>query len=171
VQIRRVVTGVDGNGRSHVTSDDTSRTEVTFPESPGFEITRLWSITDTPPALIGGDPTSGTWSLDPPLAGLNWQIISRPPDRHMRESRPRSGIAGQGPKVDVAPRIPAPGLHQTDTLDLVMVLSGAIFLTVGGAELQLAAGDCLVQRGAEHAWENRGDEPCVMLAVMVDAHP
>jgi naringenin degradation protein FdeH len=33
--------------------------------------------------------------------------------------------------------------------------------------IELAAGDLVVQRGTDHAWENRGDEPVRILFVLV----
>ncbi len=36
-------------------------------------------------------------------------------------------------------------------------------------EVHLKAGDILIQRGTNHAWVNRGDRPCRIAFVMVDA--
>jgi quercetin dioxygenase-like cupin family protein len=38
-------------------------------------------------------------------------------------------------------------------------------------DVHLKAGDVLVQRGTVHNWVNRGDEPCIMAFVLVDAKP
>jgi naringenin degradation protein FdeH len=38
-------------------------------------------------------------------------------------------------------------------------------------EVQLKPGDCIVQRGTNHAWVNRSGKPCVLAAVLVDAQP
>ena len=38
-------------------------------------------------------------------------------------------------------------------------------------EVLLKPGDCIVQRGTNHAWKNRGDKPCLLAAVLVDAVP
>jgi len=35
----------------------------------------------------------------------------------------------------------------------------------------LYSGDVVVDRGVPHAWENRGVEPAVIVAVLVDAAP
>jgi len=35
----------------------------------------------------------------------------------------------------------------------------------------LHAGDCLVQRGTNHAWSNRSDDPCVIAFVLIAAKP
>jgi len=35
----------------------------------------------------------------------------------------------------------------------------------------LKQGDVLVQRGTNHAWSNRTDEPAVLAFVLIDADP
>ena len=37
-----------------------------------------------------------------------------------------------------------------------------------GSETSLAPGDVVVQRGTDHAWVNRTDEPARMVFVLVD---
>jgi uncharacterized cupin superfamily protein len=38
-------------------------------------------------------------------------------------------------------------------------------------ETLLKAGDCLVQRGTNHAWSNRSDKPCRVAFILVNAEP
>ena len=38
-------------------------------------------------------------------------------------------------------------------------------------EVLLKAGDALVQRGTNHAWSNRTQEPAVVAFVLIDAEP
>ena len=38
-------------------------------------------------------------------------------------------------------------------------------------EVLLKAGDVLIQRGTNHAWSNRTDEPVQVAFVLVDAKP
>jgi hypothetical protein len=35
----------------------------------------------------------------------------------------------------------------------------------------MKAGDCLVQRGTNHAWSNRSAAPCLVAFVLVSANP
>ena len=45
----------------------------------------------------------------------------------------------------------APGMHMTDTVDFVVVLSGEAVLELDdGAEVTVRAGDCIVQNGTRH---------------------
>ena len=64
---------------------------------------------------------------------------------------------------------PHPLMHQTDTLDYIVILSGEIWLIVDEDETVLQAGDIVVQRGTNHAWSNRSDSPCIQLAILLDA--
>ncbi len=72
------------------------------------------------------------------------------------------------PAGDAAPSIP---MHRADSVDYVVVMRGEIVLRVGDEEERtLRAGDCLVQLGATHTWENRGDEACQLAVVVVAAN-
>jgi mannose-6-phosphate isomerase-like protein (cupin superfamily) len=46
-------------------------------------------------------------------------------------------------------------MHRTRTLDYVVVIEGELTLILDESEVALAAGDVVVQRGTDHAWENR----------------
>jgi mannose-6-phosphate isomerase-like protein (cupin superfamily) len=62
------------------------------------------------------------------------------------------------------------GMHATDTVDYVIVLSGSVTqLLDSGEHVHLSAGDCLVQGGNAHEWSNQSGQPCVMAVVMVGA--
>ena len=50
-------------------------------------------------------------------------------------------------------------------------MSGEIDMQLDDTDVHLKAGDVLVQRGTVHNWVNRGDEPCIMAFVLVDAKP
>ena len=56
-----------------------------------------------------------------------------------------------------------PGMHTTDTVDFDFVVSGEVYLELDdGAEVLLKPGDCVVQNGTRHRWNNRSNEPCVI---------
>jgi hypothetical protein len=48
-------------------------------------------------------------------------------------------------------------MHRTRTLDYVLVIEGELVLILDDSEVTVAAGDVVVQRGTDHAWENRAD--------------
>jgi mannose-6-phosphate isomerase-like protein (cupin superfamily) len=63
------------------------------------------------------------------------------------------------------------GMHQTQSIDYVVILRGEIWLKLDREEVHLRAGDCVVQRGTRHAWRNHGDLPCVFAATVLGASP
>jgi uncharacterized cupin superfamily protein len=63
------------------------------------------------------------------------------------------------------------GMHKTATVDYAIVLSGEIYALMDEGETLMKAGDCLVQRGTNHAWANRSDAPCLVAFILVSATP
>lgn len=65
----------------------------------------------------------------------------------------------------------APGFHQGPTLDLAIVVYGRLILEVGDGDrvdqLELVAGDAVVQCGTRHRWSNSGDVDAVLATVML----
>jgi hypothetical protein len=84
--------------------------------------------------------------------------------------------AGKLNVTDVLPESPSghegnPGMHQTDTIDYEVVLSGKIDIVLPGNQRRtLGPGDLNVMVGVAHAWENHYDEECVFVAVTVGVH-
>jgi quercetin dioxygenase-like cupin family protein len=64
-----------------------------------------------------------------------------------------------------------PGFHKTASVDYAIVLNGEIYALMDEGEVLLKAGDVLIQRGTNHAWSNRSDEPATLAFVLVDAEP
>jgi mannose-6-phosphate isomerase-like protein (cupin superfamily) len=150
-QVRRVVTGLDGDGRSTVLFDGASPHLRTLPDYPTFRFTDLW-VAKTGPADNRGsaDDADGPVAHTPPAGGNVFRVLEIAPDP---------------PGVDMA----EVGMHVTPTVDYVYVLSGEITCVLEEGEVHLTPGDVLIQRGTIHAWSNRGSVPCVMLGVLVDA--
>jgi mannose-6-phosphate isomerase-like protein (cupin superfamily) len=147
--VRRVVTGVDDDGRSTFLSDGDA--------FGGDAWAEVW-LTD--PALgldAVVDPQFGVGVLEPPAGGTVFRVFHVPTDAQMREAMSRSTVEG----------IEADGFHTTHTVDYVMVLDGEVSLELDTGEVLLKPGDCVVQRGTRHAWRNRTDGPVKMMAVMV----
>jgi len=62
-----------------------------------------------------------------------------------------------------------PGMHKTRTVDYVILLSGEVTLLLERGEVNLKPFDVVVQRGTNHAWINKGKEPAIIAAVLIDA--
>lgn len=153
--VRRVVTGLDDQGRSTFLSDG--------PAHGGDAWAEIW-ITDPalgPDAVV--DPDFGTSVLEPPPGGTAFRVFHVPTDEDMR-ARMRDAVGRiEGVEAD--------GFHTTRTLDYVMVLEGQISLELDTGEVLLGPGDCVVQRGTRHAWRNRSGKPVKMMAVMISTRP
>jgi hypothetical protein len=60
-------------------------------------------------------------------------------------------------------------MHRTSTLDYVVVIEGEVVLILDSGEVTLRKSDVLVQRGTDHAWENRSDRVARVAFLHVDA--
>lgn len=63
------------------------------------------------------------------------------------------------------------GMHATDTLDYVIIISGSITLVTETEEVVLRQGDVVVQQGILQGWRNDSGAPCHAVCIMVDAQP
>lgn len=147
--LRRVVTGADADGRSAVISD--ARPPTVLPGRGGGDawIAEEWVLDALPADLRDTrDLAGGRWRLTAPPGGMAFRLAQFAPAGE-------PGCASER--------------HATPTLDCVVVLSGRVWLTLDDGAVELSAGDCIVQHGATHAWENRENEPCVVAAVLISA--
>ena len=139
-----------------------------------MSLTDLW-LTDATPASNEGDadPTAKPLQLLPPKNGTVIRILELPPDRERDYGNTKNYFtgmgAGSGVLIEGSKR--HPGMHRTDTVDYIVILSGEIWALMDDGEKLMRPGDCLIQRGTNHAWSNRSDKPCRFLAVLVDAAP
>ena len=60
-------------------------------------------------------------------------------------------------------------MHRTRTIDYGIVLEGEVVLILSDSETTMRKGDVVVQRGTDHAWENRSGEVARMVFVLIDA--
>ena len=60
-------------------------------------------------------------------------------------------------------------MHRTDTVDYAVVLQGSITMLLDDTDVELSTGDVVIQNGTNHAWSNRGQAPCLIAFVLVDA--
>jgi len=60
-------------------------------------------------------------------------------------------------------------VHRTRTLDYAVVIEGEVILILEDSEVTVKQEDVVVQRGTNHAWENRTGEMARMAFFHVDA--
>lgn len=163
--MKRVVTGRDDDGRSHIDRVDEPATVVRF--GPGFEVHELWRVDEPPTSPADGhDPPEYSFE---PQRGAVFRVVVIPPDEVVQDSLARGEKWGRNtPYRSTGEDY---GLHTTDTQDLVTVVSGRVDLRMpDGTQERLEPGDVVVQRGAEHAWRNPGPDPLVLHVVMLGVH-
>ena len=136
--VRRVVTGINAQGRSTVLFDD---------RQSGATARVLWA-TDSLPAdnasRADAAPAFGLERFRSP--GTTFMLFELP--------------AGETSLM-----------HATDTIDYIVVLKGRLELILETGSVELAPGDCVVDRGVIHAWRALGDEPAMSIGVLVAAKP
>jgi hypothetical protein len=171
--IRRVVTGKDATGKA-VAMIDAVATTVHRREELGVTNTLLW-VTDSNPADLSNreDTANKKIGVVPPPGGTIFRVIEFAPEREVKadyETRLRIfqgiGLAPEGESRE-KPRDPA--MHRTKTIDYALILSGEIDMLLDDSEIHLMPGDVVIQRGTNHAWVNRGDQPCRAAFILVDA--
>lgn len=172
-EIRRIVTGVNPEGKSVIISDGPPPRSVTLELTGGMKFTDVWHLGAAPASPTDGGDLDRNADLVPPPGGTHWRFVEFPPD-----SAAPVGVELNDLIAEVTEKVPdflehadisRPGMHKTETIDFGVVVSGEIWLELDGGEVHLKRGDCVVQRGTMHAWRNRSDRPCVMSFVLIDA--
>lgn len=170
-QFRRVVTGHDEHGHSVFITDGLASAVKEMESMPGLAITNFW-ITDGAPAsnLGHADAADRPVVLEPPANGTVFRVVEFPPDSNWRDDAdPRAAFAsiGAGDAADTSSSDPM--MHRTDTVDYLVILKGEIWAVLDDDEVCLKQGDVMVQRGTNHSWSVRTDEPCLVAVVLVAA--
>jgi hypothetical protein len=168
--VRRVVTTVDADGTAVVLFDGANPHKRLRPQRG--TVSRLLWVTDRTPADVRGtaDRAAVDLGIAPPPGGSAFRIVDFPPTPPGAEKLPagyQPHELGDGPKRGRPPRHPL--MHRTRTIDYAIVMAGEIDMLLDETEIHLKAGDVLVQQGTNHAWINRGSEPCRIAFVLIDA--
>jgi mannose-6-phosphate isomerase-like protein (cupin superfamily) len=172
-RVRRVLTGHDADGRSAFIADGEAPNVKEMASMPGLALTDLWE-TGAAPASNAGDKDAAARPvhLEPPKNGTLLRIVEFPPDSAWRSSVDGNAAFKSIGAGHVQDRGSAdPMMHKTSTVDYIIVLKGEIHAIMETGEKLLRAGDILVQRGTNHSWSVRGNEPCIIAAVLVNAKP
>lgn len=171
---RRVVTGHNAEGKSVFISD--GPTAHVFQRNPGSAIVmELWETSTTPASNQGNeDAIARGFRLPPPKKGSVFRMIDYPPDKERLKALEIERRSDDGSGWHAAADKGNPrhlGFHKTNSIDYAIVLKGEIYALMDEGEVLLKAGDVLIQRGTNHAWSNRTDEPCTVAFVLIDAEP
>ncbi len=168
---RRVVTGHDENGVAVVESDETATQILQRPNRPGVTLTNFWKTDGTPAEYDGATETcTGPFVLHPPENGSVFRCVEFLPEDPdvLATLDGKSAFAEMGASANIVEDARHPFMHRTDSVDYAVILSGEIYMLLDEDEVHLSAGDVVVQRGTNHAWSNRGTEPCVIAFILID---
>jgi hypothetical protein len=152
MEVRRIVTGHDRNGKAIVASDE-HLTAAPTPARPGIARLELWSADKMPV-----DNSEGA-AAEAQKKGF---VV-----KHNYVG------SGQGHVCRVV-EFSLGGhkfMHRTETLDYAILLKGECDLELDdGKTVHMKPGDICVQRGTMHAWVPTGG-PCTFAFILIDADP
>jgi hypothetical protein len=172
-QIRRIVTGHNAAGKSIIAQDAAATTILELPSAPGLRVTDLWETTTAPADLSDeADPVARPVHLEPAPTGTIFRIVELPPDAAIRQrADSREVFASLGASHTVDTTSATPMMHKTASVDYAIVLSGEVWAVMDNGETCMKTGDVLIQRGTNHAWSNRSNEPARIAFILVGATP
>ena len=174
--VRRVVTGHDDKGKSKVISDGIAPAERLFTYIPGQRSSDIWKTSAMPVPITREepDPTTGPREFVPPM-GTKIRFAEIPPEneasRNLTPEQAREIFKSSGrhltPTFEHGGRHPL--MHRTESLDYAIVLEGEITLVLDDEDVDLKAGDVVIQRGTNHSWSNRSDKLARLVYILIDA--
>ena len=172
-KVRRVITGHDSIGKAVVISDGLAPFVYESPlRGLGHWSNDIWRTTGMPVPIAAqsAEPTLGPRRQLPEPLGTVVRINHIPPDGPVDAEAVHKEFAALGnPSASTyAHSGRHPMMHRTETVDIIIILSGEIFILLDDSEVRLKAGDVVVQCGTNHAWSNRSKAPCVMAGIMID---
>ena len=170
--MRRIVTGHDENGKSILTLDGPPARSI------GEEVGGLYELWNT-----DGESVKSTDNIDradseillcPPKNGTKFRYFQINP---LPEGVPKevmdqiahdnfSQVGAADTRVDTERH---PAMHKTETIDYIILLKGDVTLLVDNDDVDLHPHDVVIQRGTNHAWVNKGTEPALLIAVLIDS--
>lgn len=163
---RRVVSGVDAEGRSVIVVDEQTRTRVAL---PAFTSNDVWR-SDTVPTTFASDDLREELEFAPAESGIIVRLVTFPPDSEISQASYAETINSfHGHELGVEESAVL-GMHAMDTVDIDTILNGEIWCIFdSGERTLLRSGDTIINRGTTHAWSNRTENPVTLLATVVSA--
>lgn len=180
IPIKRVVTGVDQHGTS-IVYEDAPLAPVELEIMPGVQMFQLWGTEGALTSPVT-DPAPSNHTFFPGAGGTRFGLFRLPPEpAEPAEAAPVDEAVLTAQVAAAEEQVPgllgvfdpdAPGMHQTTSIDYVIVIEGDLWIELDdGVEVQLPVGSCVVQNGARHGWRNHGDVPTTLAYVILDAAP
>jgi len=152
---RRVVTGHDAAGKSVILSD--GMPPNVRDKATGVDFLEIWNTANVPASIDASEPepTDGPLKVPPAFGGTKVRLNDFYPGH----------IENLPVRADGRHRM----MHRTRSIDYGIVLEGEIYMILDDQEVLLKQGDIVVQRGTDHAWENRTQSVCRMAFILISA--
>jgi mannose-6-phosphate isomerase-like protein (cupin superfamily) len=171
-KIRRVVSGIDGDGKSVFVSDEEVKA-IAPPILGGARLIDLFGEDEIPTVPNDGSHDESRRYFPAGPGSYRYTLFSYPPQGEMTipDDLEAAIVASAKLAPGLEDAVSEPdGWHYTPTVDLEYVIEGEFTLTVDdGASKVLKAGDVMVQCGAKHSWVNNGPGQATMLLVFIGA--
>ena len=156
--VRRVVTGLDANNKAIALFDGRLTLK---PGGSGNPAANLWITDSSPPGLSFKDDS-----------GTAIRVVEFPPLDPAAEAKMDPNfmmkVVGDHAPAKGLP-VKHPLMHRTRTVDYAVILSGEIDMMLDDSTVHVKAGDVVIQQATNHAWINRGTQPCRILFVLMDS--
>lgn len=170
--LRRVITGHNGKGKSVVVIDGPPGRLL---GSGDRGLAEIWNTDGGP---VASDDSADRADIDvvlsPVAKGSKFRYFAIAPQdpaisRDELEARVAERFTAMGAAHERPDTTRHPAMHKTGTVDYIIVLSGEVTLLLDDDERDLKPFDVVVQRGTNHAWINKGREPALLIGVLIDA--
>jgi mannose-6-phosphate isomerase-like protein (cupin superfamily) len=159
---RRVVVGLDGDGRSTVLRDAPTSARTVRPN--GAVVEEIWRQEHLP-ARINDDGTRvGEMEAMPPTNGATVRMFTLPPDTSQGNSI--EGAVAGALELNLRRSSEPPTLLRTDSMYVATVVSGEAYVVLEAGEVLLTPGDSLILPGCMHAWRNETGSPTVIVTAV-----
>ena len=143
------------------------------PGGSGNPAANLWMTDSLPPGFsFKEDAATKPLGLSPPDHGTVIRIVEFPPLDPAKEAAMAPDfmmkvVGEHAPARGLPPKHPL--MHRTRTVDYAIIMAGEIDMMLDDAVVHVKAGDVVIQQATNHAWVNRGKEPCRIVFVLMDS--
>ncbi|MFQ6026389.1 MAG: cupin domain-containing protein [Dehalococcoidia bacterium] len=170
---RRIVTIDRERNKGSLVSDGPAPDVRADPARPGYASARLW-VTDGTPAKIVFETLHLPHTIEAPAQGSVCRVVTFPPDAGWQGKVGSAEVqsffqsVGSPGASTYSTAAPHPYMQRTRSLDFCIVLEGEIVLVLDTQEVALTKGDFVIQRGTNHSWSNRSNNPAVLAIASHD---
>ena len=170
--LRRIITGHDKNGKSIISIDGPPARIL------GEDVGGLFEIWNTDGEIINTLDNSDRADIDvilsPSKNGTKFRYFAikhTPKEISLEKLEAATAKAFElmGASHERVDTTRHPSMHKTKTIDYIILLKGDVTLLLDNDEVRLKPFDVVVQRGTNHAWVNNGEEPALLIAVLIDS--